>query len=183
MKIRWENQRSVLRAVDQFEDIFYQEFSDALMLIGELYVTEIVSHTPVGGGSGPDGHLATSFQVGLPVNTAAGMRTHIGSPAEHGEVIDQGRAPGSTPPPVDAIAVWVWDVRHRFPEVQTEEDARRIAFPIARAIGRHGFSTAADGPGLGWGMIAKALASDLEAVGQVLEVAKERIEMRCSRGY
>lgn len=57
----------------------------------------------------------------------------VASDLVYGQVVDQGRPAGATPPPVDAIEFWV-----RRKLGVSGDEARSVAYLIARAIGRRG---------------------------------------------
>ncbi|HET7276134.1 MAG TPA: hypothetical protein VFI91_13275 [Longimicrobiaceae bacterium] len=111
---------------------------------GELVaaVTEIVAllernvkrRTPVGvsGGGGLRGSIAgevrqaSSMGVGVPIG-------RVGSPLPYALVVERGRQPGKMPPP-EALELWV----RRKLGVQNVNEARSVAYLIARKIGREG---------------------------------------------
>ncbi len=178
--IKWTNRTSILNAMEAFPEIFNEEFYSFLNLVGELLVSSIVSFTPVGTGASPTGHLSNSITHGEPKRTNVGWKMAVGSPAEYGEVVEHGRRPGGRMPPIHAITAWVWGKRHLFPEVQTEKDAKKLAFPIARSIAKKGYSTAADGQGQGWGMFEKGLKADEGRINMALDELRSRINFRCN---
>jgi len=167
-------------ALKQCPDIFAEEYQDHLQLIAELVVSEAVEVTPSGTGSGPWGHLANSIQAGSPVPAATGWQVPVGTPAEYATVIEDGRKPGGSMPPISAIHDWVWQRRFLFDDVETEEDALHVAFAVAKNIARRGFKTAADGEGKGWAMFDKAIAAVTPAVDGIASSMKERISQRCT---
>lgn len=184
MKIDWKNRESVLAAVKRYPAIFYDEYRVGLMAMGDLLVASVVEKTPVGGGSSPTGHLSNSIQAGEPKPSRNGMAIQIGTPAEYAEVIEHGRTPGQQMPPVEDIAVWVWERKHLFgDDVKTEKDAMRIAYPIALSIARNGFKTAAEGEGQGWGMFGRAMKEDMAQLEAMGDEMKERIERRCTEAF
>jgi hypothetical protein len=179
--IDWSNEKQVRAAVKRFPEIFEVEIRRGLVGMSDLLVGTIVELTPSGVGDGAWGHLSNSIQGGEPVRTQQGWKVEIGSPAEYVDVIEHGRTPGATPPPVDPIAKWVWGRRYLFPEVKTEEDALKIAYPIAKAIGKRGFASAAQGQGKGWGMFAEAVKKDMTQINQLAAAIRERIAMLCTK--
>lgn len=62
------------------------------------------------------------------VSQVSGLEAKVSSPLVHVAVMDQGRSPGSRPPPPEALLGWMR--RKGIPE--------EMAFPLARAIGRRG---------------------------------------------
>lgn len=181
MKIEFANKASILAAVKAVPDIFVEEFRLGLMVAGDLLVASVVEKTPVGGGSGPWGHLSNSIQAGEPFPTPRGYAVQIGTPAGYAEVIEAGRTPGGPMPPISAIAVWVWERQHLFGgDVKTKEDAKRLAYPIAKSIAKHGFKTAAQGIGTGWAMFERALKEDNEQIMHMFAEMKRRIEVRAT---
>lgn len=73
----------------------------------------------------------------------------VGNPVEYGTVVELGRRPGSTPPPVAPIRRWA--VRHGFPA--------SAAYAIAQKIGRDGI------PGVF--MFARASVEGARQVGNI----------------
>jgi hypothetical protein len=181
MAIDWKNETAVKAGVKKFPGIFAEELRLGLIGIADLLVGTIVELTPVGTGDSQWGHLSNSIQGGEPVRTQGGWRVEIGTPAEYASVIENGRSPGARRPPTEAIAKWVWGKRFLFPDVKTEKDALRIAFPIAKKIGEVGFSSAAQGAGKGWGMFAEAIKKDDSALRQLAGRIKWRISYRCTK--
>jgi hypothetical protein len=178
-RIEWTNKDAVMAAVDRWPQIFEEEITSTLRLAAELLRSTTVELTPVGGGSGPHGHLSNSIQVGEPQPHPHGWKIEYGSPAEYGEVIEYGRKPGSRMPPIDAIAVWVWERRNLFSGINSPEDAKKIAFPIARNIGKKGFSSAPDGKGKGWGMFEKSKEQNTDKIQRLMDACRDRISRRC----
>lgn len=88
------------------------------------------------------GYLQSEVRAGMPVDlgigrgsvfteirgSTANMRGIVGSGQIHVAVLEKGRRPGATPPPVGPIAAWL--SRHG-------GDAK-LAFVVARSIGRRG---------------------------------------------
>ena len=181
-KIEWENIESVLAAIREWPQIFDEEILLTLRLIGELLRSATVIGTPTGTGASPWGHLANAIGVNEPYVRSGGWIIEYGLPAGHGygAVIEYGRTPGSRQPPLEAITAWIWGKRHVFPEVESEEDAQKLAYPIARHIAKYGFSTASDGPGKGWSMFEKAQKESMETIDRVLDDMRDRISRRCS---
>jgi hypothetical protein len=61
-----------------------------------------------------------------------GMRVEFYNAAKHARWVLEGRSPGARPPPSDVIAAWL---RRRG---YSRKEASRMAFVVARAIGRRG---------------------------------------------
>lgn len=88
------------------------------------------------------GYLQSEVRAGMPVDLGIGrgsvfteirgstvnMRGIVGSGQIHVAVLEKGRRPGATPPPVGPIASWL---------SRNGGDAR-LAFVVARSIGRRG---------------------------------------------
>ncbi len=175
----WADVSELKMALKKWPHIFGEEFATGLELIAEIAVGETVELAPHGSGAGPWGHLSNSIQRGEPVPTGSGWQIAYGTPAEYGEVMEHGRKPGSRMPPIEAIANWVWDKRYIFPDVQTEEDAVAVAFPIARAIAKKGFSSASEGSGKGWKMFEKGMKATMPQAEKILIQVRDRIAQRC----
>ena len=87
-------------------------------------------------------YLQSEVRAGMPVDqgigrgsvfaevrgSAANLRGVVGSAQLHVAVLEKGRRPGSTPPPVGPIRAWL---------ARKGGDAR-LAFVVARSIGRRG---------------------------------------------
>jgi len=179
--IKWEDKEALLSTIRKFPDVFAEGFQAILIAVVEVANSKASELAPVGGGGGPGGHLANSFGHGEPYPTTTGWAIDFGTPVEYGEVIENGRSPGSTPPPIREIAQWIWETRYRFPSVKTEDDAIALAYPIARSIGKKGFSTAPDGPGKGWGMLAKGSAYAEGKADKIIEDGKTWIDQEITR--
>ncbi len=177
--IDWTNKQEVLIGLDRWPDIFADGFRSILSALGELAASKAAELAPVGAGSSPTGHLSNSIQSGEPYPYRTGWAVDFGTPAVYGAVIEYGRRPGSRMPPIQAIADWVWQTRHRFPEVQDEDDARRIAYPIAKAIAKKGFANAPDGPGKGWGMRRRGGEYAISKSDIIIEQGKAWISRKC----
>jgi len=174
--IEWTNRASVMSGLDRYPEIFREEFTHALELSAELIIGATVTGTPVS-----DGILAGSIHHMGAYPIAEGYAIGIGDNVEYGEVIEYGRRPGSRMPPSEALLPWVWAHRQYFSDVETEEDAKGIAFVVARKIATSGFSSAPDGPGKGWGMYEKAMAAQGPATEAIFRKARDRIEARCEQ--
>ncbi len=180
MQIEWENKESVVAAVNRWPEIFRSEIKRFLRASGQIAASRSAELAPVGTGTGPAGHLSNSIQVGQPVATGSNWTILYGTPAAYGETIEMGRRPGSRRPPIQAIATWVWYKRFLFPSVETQEDAKRLAYPIARAIGDHGFRTAWAGLGKGWKFLERGGKQSLPQIKALGAKMRQRIEHRCT---
>jgi hypothetical protein len=105
-----------------------------------LAVQEIAGRVSEAAPVGVTGHLRQSFGgspyggqevTGTDVSTLQGR---IFSSLPYAIVIDQGRTPGARRPPVAPIALWV---RRK---LDIHQDVQRVAFLLARAIGRRGIA-------------------------------------------
>jgi len=185
--IDWRNKGSVLAAVRRWPDVFAEEYERGLAAIGEVLRGEIVQLTPTGGGYGAWGHLANSIQASDPAAMPTGWRVTVGTPAAYGAVIEYGRQPGGTMPPVKAIALWIKYTNHfsvvprvfkrgkRQGETQTEEEAlMEIAWPIAIRIAQRGTEGAK--------MFEKGIqaARDNGSIRNLSRAMKRRITKRCN---
>ena len=175
--IEWKNKESVISHLRGMNRVFREELELAMDLSAEILVGATIEGTPVA-----DGILASSIHHSGVIQDAGGMRVEIGDSTPYGEVIAKGRKPGSRMPPVEALIGWVWSHRTYFDDVETESDAKGIAFLIARNIARRGFASAPDGEGKGWDMYAKALEAKEDEIMAIFERAKRRIGTRLSTG-
>lgn len=173
--IKWTNRASILAGLDRWPEIFEQEIVRGLEMIGELLVGATIEGTPVS-----DGALAGSINRSDAIPTADGFQVSVGDSAVYGDVIEQGRRPGARRPPTDAILAWVWSHRQFFDGVETEKDAKGVAFVVARKIGLEGFSSAEDGKGKGWGMYAKAVENVDSAADAVIKKMRSEINRRAT---
>ena len=114
--------------------IVEEEVRAVLEIVAARVEKTVVERTPrgVGGEAG----LAGSIH-GEVVSYGRGLQAVIGTPVEHGEVVEMGRRPDKKRPPVEPIALWAI----RKLGVSAEE-AKGIGFVIARKIGKEGFEGA-----------------------------------------
>jgi hypothetical protein len=185
--IKWDNQQSVLNAVRAWPAVFRDEITIALRISADLIVGQVKLKTPVGTGEG-GGNLQASIQPeARPMATPYGWVMYYGSASPYVKPIEYGRKPGSRPPPLAPIARWVWLHRQYFDSLAdaTGEDDPQVlllASRIARNIGLHGFKSAPDGPGKGWGMFAKGIKAATPDVRHVFSLCRQRITARCNAG-
>lgn len=177
--IQWENRDSVLAAWRRAPTIFREEFVAAVEGMGEILVGAVKQRFP-----SSDGVSVATVTRTDAIPTPGGVVVHIGDSCPFGEVLELGRSPGSAPPPSADLIPWVYSHRDYF-GIETEEDAAGLAFVIARNIGRHGFKSAPDGPGRGWGMYRKAADQrrvHWQQIGAILARARTRITDRMNGG-
>lgn len=182
MMFEWTNRTEVLAALARWPDIFGEEITNTLEKAALLLVGKTADLAPVGIGAG--GNLANSIAAGRPVAVAGGWEITYGTTVEHAEAIEYGRTPGSAMPPVDEIARWVW---LKGPQIglqfDTEEQARGLAFVIARNIARRGFSSGpvtGDSGGTAWAMFRRAKTYMMNDIRQGWLDCQRRISLRCA---
>ena len=90
---------------------------------------------PAGTGKGGAVNTGAFLRAWKSEVVSARDAVHIYNQAPYAGVIEYGRRPNSTPPPVEAIARWA-QRRFRMPY----ERARGLAFGIAKRIGRRGLA-------------------------------------------
>lgn len=180
VSIVFKNQATVRAAFRRFPQIFESEILAALELAAMVLVGRTAELAPKGTGEG-GGNLYSSIAHDPPHAFGASWRVTYGTALAHGEVIEYGRRPGATRPPTLEIARWIWLKRSNFPGVETEEDAQRVAFVVARNIGKHGFrsgpKTGREG-GTAWGMFEQAREEKKDEVREILRQARHRIARR-----
>ncbi|MGH7459834.1 MAG: hypothetical protein ACREMA_02250 [Longimicrobiales bacterium] len=92
-------------------------------------------NTPIGVTESARGSIGSEVRRGVAAGRGVPVvRGFVGSPLAHVLVLDRGRRPGAPPPPSDALELWV---RRRMGVTDIAE-AQRVAFLVARAIGRRG---------------------------------------------
>jgi hypothetical protein len=107
-----------------------------------LLERETKRRTPVGVTEALRGSIAGEVRYGQTADRGV-LLGGVGTPMAYGAVVEHGRKPGGKMPPIDALELWVrrkvWmdggDGGRRRPTVQ---QARGIAFAIARKIAREG---------------------------------------------
>lgn len=116
----------------EFPDFVTEETKKVLELIAEKLESAIAEKTPkgVGGAAGLSGSIAGEVKQFGSRTTAT-----IGTPLEYGEVIEMGRRPGRTRPPVAALIPWVRSILG----ISDAKEQRSVAYVIARKIGMAGF--------------------------------------------
>lgn len=126
----------------------------------------VVAKTPkgVGGAAGLAGSIFG--EVRTMGQTILGV---VGTPLEHGVVIEYGRRPGQKMPPLAPIELWA-----RRKLGLDEEEAHSIAFGIARNIAKFGFLNHPQG----WGMFGKSLTELTPWIQQMLGTLPARIVAR-----
>lgn len=191
--IRWTNKKSVLAAVRKWPDIFGEEILAALEHSAAVLVGRSSDLAPAG--SGASGSLHASIHYNRPEATGAGWRVTWGTNVDHAETIEHGRTPGSTPPPVEEIARWAYTKfaqlgielqtfkkGERAGEQETEEEAAtRVAYAIAKKIGRDGFSSgpvAGDSGGTAWKMFERGTEAARSEVESIFRDCRDRISQR-----
>ena len=114
--------------------IVEKEVRAVLEIVAARVEKGVVEGTPrgVGGEAG----LAGSIH-GEVVAYGQGLQAIIGTPIEYGDVVEMGRRPDKTKPPVEPIALWAIRKLGVSPE-----EAKGIGFVIARKIGKEGFEGA-----------------------------------------
>lgn len=107
-----------------------------------LLEREVKRRTPIGVTEVLRGSIAGEVRYGETADRGV-LVGGVGTPVAYGEVVEHGRKPGGKMPPIDALELWVrrrmWidggEAGRRRPTVQ---QARGIAFAIARKIAREG---------------------------------------------
>lgn len=176
-KIEWTDRTSVLAAVAAYGDIVRQEVFQALSVAGDLVVAGVIEKSPVS-----DGTFTSSISATDPhYDSLAGWGVDVGDNCNYGEVLENGREPGSRMPPVEPLTMWVISHLRFFPGVETEEQAEGVALNIARKIAKRGFAPPHTD---GWKMYYLAARDGGRVVGQVESVfarAARKIAARCEK--
>lgn len=98
-----------------------------------LLEREVKIRTPIGVTESARGSIASQVDRGMPIGRGSPIRGRIGSPLAHVAVLERGRRPGRMPP-VAALELWV----RRKLNIADVDEARQVAFTIARAIAARG---------------------------------------------
>ena len=123
---RW-NVKKTGRIFEGPEKVFGRNIEAGLSEVAAFGERTIKKQTPKG---------VTKILVGSifgEVNMAPKPRVLFGTSALYGPVVEEGRRPGATMPPPDALRPWV----ERKLGVRREE-SKRVAFVVARSIGKKG---------------------------------------------
>lgn len=121
--------------LNQLEAILAEELNVAMESSLQLLEGQVVARTPVDTGALRD---SINHGIDAPFPNLLG---YVGSPRDpYARVIEYGRTPGSRPPPVDAIRLWV-ERKLNVPE----EEVLGVAWLIAQHIGLYGFTTIPEG--------------------------------------
>ena len=122
---------ALLKKFPQFEAIIFNEMETAMMSSMAVLEAEIAGQTPVNTGA-----LAGSINHDVDGQNGQLIGT-VGTAISYGEPVEFGRAAGKWPP-IDAIELWV---RRKLGIGGNE--ARSVAFLVARKIGQQGTDGAA----------------------------------------
>lgn len=95
---------------------------------GQRAKAEIIDRTP----KGATGTLSRSWRVGQPRIHRGYVLLAVTTPVAYAEQVEEGRPPGKFPP-LEAIADWAYQALGL-----DRAEARKAAFPIARAIATRG---------------------------------------------
>ena len=117
---------ALIREIPGFNFTIFAEMRKAMKEALDVLHAEITARTPVNTGT-----LRQSIQPVIR-GQAPSFVGEVGSPLIYGWPVERGRRPGKMPP-VDAIELWV----NRKLGLQGNE-AKSVAFLVARAIGRRG---------------------------------------------
>ena len=147
----------------QFPDAVLAETEMVMDIIVRRLEKSVVEKTPrgVGGQAGLAGSI-----FGEAVVMGQRVTGTVGTPVLYGEVIELGRRPGQTPPPIAPLIPWV---RSKL-GIDDAKEQRSVAFAIARKIGKSGF------PGVH--MFQRAWAENEQWVQGQLSTIPHRVVMR-----
>lgn len=122
--------------------------------------SEVVPRTPVGATQ----TLRAGYATDGPRGGRGRWRAALVNPTVYHDIREDGRRPGRMPP-VDALIPWVGTVLG-----VPIEDRRSVAYVVARAIGRRGY-TGAHMIERGWAVTRRRIRPDLRKAG--LAIARE----------
>lgn len=115
------------KKLGRFDAAYAAEIRSTMEATLSLVEQNVVSRTPVGVGT--LSQSITSRIFGQPVNLAG----EVGSSLIYAPVMEFGRRPGARMPPVEPIRTWL--IRKG---IMGPDQADKMAFVVARAIGRKG---------------------------------------------
>lgn len=121
---------------------------------------QVVQRTPVN-----QGILRQGTQTDI-TGDGVSLTGRVFNPTSYAQAVEDGRKPGAPPPPPGPIAFWV----RRKLGVSNEREASRVAFVIARAIGRRGIK--------GRHMFRDGIRAAKPAVRALFRAALARIKAR-----
>ncbi len=120
---------AVERMAKDYPEVFAEESEKVLRLVTARLESEVVRRTPRGvyGAAGLAGSI-----FGEVVPLGEKVEAVVGTPSPYGAVVEMGRRPGKMPP-VAPLALWAERKLGVAPD-----DARNVAFLIARKIAKKG---------------------------------------------
>jgi len=125
----WDELLQCIEEVEQGSGRFSQMITNTMQAALDVLEQAIVDRTPVNTGL-LRGSIANMIYGRPPTIEGA-----VATPISYGAPVEYGRAAGKMPPP-DAILAWVH--RKQLVPSGNEKQEGRVAFVIARAIGRRG---------------------------------------------
>jgi len=128
VNVRVEGINKLVRLIPEARDTADRESKAAMYESVAIVEEQVVGLTPVGA----TGNLRQSITTEVRGAAFQKMRGYVFTPIAYGLPVEEGRAPGRFPP-IDPIELWV--IRKR---IAPANEARRVAFLIARSIARHG---------------------------------------------
>lgn len=143
--------------LDGANEIVEREIRLATRKAVSVIETNIVGFTPLGATKNLSQSWATEVKT-IP----AGIRGEVFSTLSYASAVEAGRRPGKMPP-IEPIRLWV--VRKG---IASGDDARSVAFMIARAIGRRGTKPGAR-------MIKKGVKRSLPMLQQIYNEVPRRL--------
>ena len=147
-------------------ELVVDEMTGAVWEASLLVEREVSERTPIGVGGG--GGLAGSIAARKPELFGEEVTGTIGTSLRHAIPVELGRRPGQRQPPLEPLADWAvakLGVSH--------DEARGVAFVIARKIARHGTE--------GAHMFRDGAAATSAAVERILVAGAARVAARLAR--
>ncbi len=135
-----------------------------------LLEREAKIRTPIGATEVARGSIGSEVRRGVSFGRGIRIRGLIGSPQRHVDVLERGRRPGARRPPAEALELWV----RRKLGIRDIQEAKRVAFVIARSIGRKGTKAVE--------MFKEAAEDNLDAVTRIFDRAGLNVTLKIAEG-
>lgn len=135
-----------------------------------LLEREVKIRTPIGATEVARGSIGSEVRRGISFGRGFSIRGLLGSPQRHVDVLEHGRRPGARRPPAEALELWVC----RKLGIRDIQEAKRVAFVIARSIGRKGTKAVE--------MFKEAAEQNEEAVVRIFERAGVKVALKITEG-
>ncbi len=166
--------------MNRFPSISRSEIVKTLETVVQKLESDVQSKTPVGvgGASGLKGSIS-----GEVVDFGRIYTGRVATSLAYAKAVEFGRQPGSTPPPVAPLALWI---QRKSPTGTGAslplKQARGIAFYLSRKIGRRGFSPRGSVGPHGARMFEKSFKQNEPWVRSVLRSLPDSIIRRLKHG-